>query len=154
MKPTSCPMTAPGSAWGMTASLIVSSRPLRAGRGRRRTRMVLPRPRRVLLGRVDVEPAAHARVAEAAQLGTRHLVLARLRRLEPDRYLVTRHGVLLVAQARYEEAVDDVLRLKNDAHGLVDGDVHVVVLGEVVVGAELAVGPRISDLPVELLGRH
>src|SRR5437870_13496085 len=151
MKPTSCPTTAPGSAWGMTASLIVSSRPLRARRGRRRTRMVLPRPRRVLLGRVDVEPAAHARVAEAAELGARHLVLAGLRRLEPDRDLVARHGVLLVAQARDEEAVDDVLRLQHDAHGLVDRDANVVVLREVVVGAELPVGPRVGDLPAELL---
>src|SRR5437763_16970430 len=146
MKPTSCAMTAPGSAWGMTASLIVSSRPLRAGRGRRRTRMVLPRPRRVLLGRVDVEPAAHARVAEAAQLGTRHLVLARLRRLEPDRDLVARHGVLLVAQARHEEAVDHVLRRADDAHGLVEGSVHVVVLRYGIVGARLPVVPSVGVL--------
>src|SRR5581483_4285207 len=84
--------------------------------GRRRGVMLL-RPRGVLLRRVDVEPAAHAGVAEAAELGARKLVLPGLDRLEPDRDLVAGDRVLLVAELRDEEAVDHVARLERDDDG-------------------------------------
>src|SRR5262245_15996329 len=98
MKPGSSCTTAAcrASAW-LIASLMV----LLASSGarlRRRQHVVGAGPRLVVLRGVDVEPAVHRRVAEAAQLGAADLVLAGLGDLEPGRDVVPRHRVLLEAQ--------------------------------------------------------
>src|SRR6266852_2136482 len=74
----------------------------------------------VILGAVHMQPALHAGMAEATQLGARDLVLARLVGLEPRINFSARHRVLFEAQVRQEEAVDDIVRLENHTDGLAD----------------------------------
>src|SRR5947199_1030961 len=155
MKPTSRWTAAwRASTWVMASLMTCRSSVAQGGRGEQRADLVLARPGLVLLGRLHVEPAPHPGVAETAQLGTGDLVLARPGDLEPGGDRVPGHRVLLEAGARDEEAVDHVARLEQHADRLVDGDVDVVVHDHVVVGVELAVGARVGDLPVELLGGH
>src|SRR5438105_13509822 len=101
-----------------------SSRP-RRGHRRQRPDFVVARPGLVLVERVDVEPAAHAGVAEAAELRARDLVFPRLGDLEPGGDLVPRYRVLLEARLRDEEAVDHVARLQLDPDRLPDRDVEI-----------------------------
>src|SRR5712691_7745923 len=93
----------------------------------------------VIFGAVYMQPASHAGVAEATQLGARDLVLARLVGLEPRINFSTRHGVLLEAQVRQEEAVDDIPRLENHPDRLTDRHMDVVIDLLIVLGVELAV---------------
>src|SRR5579862_1715014 len=113
----------------MASLMVVSSSRSRGRHGRQRTGVVLARPFLVLVERVDVEPAAHARVAEAAELRARYLVLTRLGDLEPGRDVVAGNGVLLEARLRDEEAVDHVARLELDTDRLPDRHVQIVVHG-------------------------
>ena len=62
--------------------------------------------------------------------------------------------VLLDAELGQEERVDDVLRRQRHDDGLPDREVELVERQDVVGGVELAVRPRIADVPGELLGRH
>src|SRR5205809_5218573 len=87
-----------------------------------------------------------SRSAEPAQLRARPVVLTRLDHLEPLDDLAARHRVLLHAELRDGEAVDHVLRPEVHPDDLVDRHVHLV--------EEHLIGPRVGDLPVELLRRH
>src|SRR6185295_17548892 len=107
MKPTSWwAASCRASAW-MIASLIGIPSSARDPQVRGECLLLLV-PRVELLGRLRKEPAAHARVAEPAQLRARDLELPRPGGVEPRRDLVPGNQVLLEAEARDEEAVDDV----------------------------------------------
>src|SRR5207253_5814734 len=80
-----------------------------AGRRLRGRRRVLRLPLGVVLGRVDEDIRAHPVVPQAAELRAGQLEVARLRGFEPDGDARAGDGVLLHAQHRNIEAVDDVL---------------------------------------------
>src|SRR5712691_1647859 len=108
-------------------------------------------PLLIVLRGVHVEPAPHPRVAEAAQLRAGDLVLPRLGRLKPLVNLPPGDSILLEAEVGHIEAVDDIPGFEDEDHGLSDRHVDFVVERLVVIGPELAVRPRVGDLPVELL---
>src|SRR5262245_11619895 len=68
-------------------------------------------PRVELVPGQDVDLAGHLVVAPPAQLGADEVVGAGLGGLEPDRDVHARHRVLLQAEVRHEEAVQDVATL-------------------------------------------
>src|SRR5437870_1010159 len=119
-----------------------------------RFRKVLRCPLLVLLWSVNVEPAFHSGMAEAAKLSARKLIFAGLRRLEPNQNSAAGNRILLKPQVGQEKAVNHILRSKMDAHDLVDRNMQVIVELYVIRRVELAIRSRIDHFPVELLRRH
>ena len=62
------------------------------------------------------------------------------------------HGVLLDAEVRQVEAVDDVGRGELEDHRRVDRDADVVQRDDVVRRVELAVGAGVARVPGPLVG--
>ena len=115
-------------------------------------------------------------MAPAAQLGAEDLVLAFLRRLEPEVGNHAGHAVHLGAELRHEEVVQHVVGAQQRLVGLihrqmhgVGGDEHVVVAARIVRihaegvvgldvahvhGAELAVFAGEAERPLPLLRQH
>ena len=73
-------------------------------------------PRRVFLGRMHDERDEHVGMAGTAELEALALVRPRLIGLDPEIGLPPRYGVLLPADVRHPERVDDVLRREVDVH--------------------------------------
>ena len=73
----------------------------------------------VLGGRHDVDGRAHQGVAEAAELGADDVVGAEPRRRDPEACRDPRHRVLLEAEGRDPEAVEDVAGVEAEADRLV-----------------------------------
>ena len=91
---------------------------------------------------VDVEPSLHAGVAEAAELGARKLVFARLSSFEPHQNRPARDGILSKPQIRQVKTVNHVSRCEMNTHDLIDRNMQVIVELYVVVGAQFAVRLR------------
>ena len=106
----------------------------------------------ILLRRLNGQHAPHGGVAKPAELGAGDLERAGAGRLEPHVDRHSRNRVLLEAELREEEAVDDVLGAEVDPHRNPHRHVHVVGRDDVVGSVERSVRPSVPDLPVELGG--
>ncbi len=102
--------------------------------------------------RLDRHPTLHLVVAPAADLGTDDVISARLGRLEPHRYLHARDGILLHAEVRQKEAVENVHALELNKEIFVNRHMEVVDDEQVVFGAERFVAARVTEPPFELTG--
>src|SRR5258707_9573237 len=130
-----------------------------------------------ITGRHHRQLAAHPVVAEAAVLGAGDLVDARLLGDEPGLDRHSGHRVLLHAEVRQEEAVDDVQGAQAHPHRAALRQEELVLQDDVVLGgriraveadevqgrgidqlvvglAEDAIRARVTHVPGELLGGH
>ena len=73
--------------------------------------------------------------------------------VEPDARGHARHGVLLDAELRQEEGVDDVLGAERRDDRAPDREVELIQGDDVVGRLELAVRPRVPDVPGETAPR-
>src|SRR5271168_464454 len=92
-------------------------------------------------------------MAEAAQFRAWNLILTFFDRLEPYVDDAAGDRILLEPNPRNKKAVDDVFGSQFEADNLIDRHMKVVFDGDVIGCPQLAVGARIGDFPVELLGR-
>src|SRR5207302_3838297 len=84
------------------------------------------RPRRVVALRVRDDRDEHVGMAVAAELEALSFVCPRLVRLDPERGVMSRHRVLLAAEVRDPERVDDVLRCELQLDLLTDRDIELL----------------------------
>jgi hypothetical protein len=93
-------------------------------------------------------------MAEAAQFRAGEFIPTRLSRLEPTRHRSSRHHILFEPKVRNEKAVNDIFRSEMDVDNLINRHMNIVIEFDVILSAELAVGPRVSNAPVKLFSRN
>src|ERR671915_371389 len=113
---------------------------------------VLRRPLAIIFGRMHVQPTLHSRMTEAAKLCAGKLVSSRFGGFEPGENRSPRDGILLEAQVRNEQAMNNISRPYVYANDLVRRHMNIVVELNVIFTAQFAVRPRIGNLPIKLLG--
>src|SRR5450759_2156656 len=139
----------PGACKTAAASLIASPSlavGLVLGRG-------LREPFLEFLRRVHGQVALHPVMGQAAQLRACDLPVTRAARLHPHARGHAGNGVLLDPKLRQEEGMDHVLGVERDDRRLIDREMELIQSHDVVGRVELSVGPRVADVPGELLGR-